>query len=98
MTLNPLFELKESEENKENMYDNIINGIKSQKITDSNGNYKEEIKKNYSDELWELIDKMMTVDPKKRPTIENILEESIIIKRMYSLLEFSRSCCIHKKI
>ena len=84
MTLKPPFELNENEGNK---YDNIINAIKSQKITDSNGNYKEEIKKNYSDELWELIDKMMNVDPKQRPTIENILEENIIIKRMYSLLE-----------
>ena len=84
MTLNFPFDLKKKIENK---CDNIIKGIKSNKITDSNGNYKEEIKNKYSKEFLDLINQMMSLNPQKRPNIEDILKKDIIIKRMDSILE-----------
>ena len=84
MTLNFPFDLNKKIENK---YNNIINGIKSKKITDSNGNYKEEIKQKYSKEFLDLIDEMMSLNPQKRPNIQDILNKDIIIKRMDSFLK-----------
>ena len=84
MTLNFPFDLKKKIENK---YDNIIKGIKSKKITDSNGNYKEEIKNKYSKEFLDLINEMMSLNPQKRPYIEDILNKDIIIKRMDTILK-----------
>ncbi len=85
MTLNFPFELKKNDLDHE--YDNILKGIKSNKITDCNGNYKKEIKEKYSQEFLNLIDEMMTIDPQKRPNIGEILNKDIIKKRMSSFLE-----------
>ena len=50
-------------------------------------NYNDDIIKNYSPKFLELIDGMMTIDPTKRPTAQQILEKDIIRKRMDSFLQ-----------
>ena len=61
----------------------IINDIKSKKIFNKEMNcYIDKIVEKYSKELLDLIDEMMTYEPSKRPSIEEILEKDIIKKRM----------------
>ncbi len=58
----------------------------------------------YSHELRSLIDKMITKDPEKRPSINQILAEPIIKNRIQNFLsatlrkdEFSHTIIHHKK-
>ena len=61
----------------------IINNIKSNKIFNNEKNYYiDKIVEKYSKEFLDLIDEMMTYEPSKRPSIEEILEKDIIKKRM----------------
>ena len=61
----------------------IINNIKSNKIFNKEKNcYIDKIVEKYSKEFLDLIDEMMTYEPSKRPSIEDILEKDIIKKRM----------------
>ena len=63
--------------------DNVINNIKRKEIFNKEENcYIEEIKKKYSKEFLDLIDKMMTYEPSQRPTVEDILQKDIIRERM----------------
>jgi len=88
MTLHFPFELKKNDpDHPDHKYENILNGIKSNKITECNGNYKKEINEKYSQEFLNLIDEMMTIDPQKRPNIGDILNKDIIKKRMSSFLK-----------
>ena len=49
--------------------------------------YKKEIVDKYSKEFLDLIDELMSFDPKKRPTAEEILEKNIINERMKTYLK-----------
>ena len=61
----------------------IINNIKSNKIFNKEKNcYIDKIVEKYSKEFLDLIDEMMTYEPSKRPSIEDILDKDIIKKRM----------------
>ena len=61
----------------------IIKNIKSNKIFNKEKNcYIDKIVEKYSKEFLDLIDEMMTYEPSKRPSIEDILEKDIIKKRM----------------
>ena len=63
--------------------EDIINNIKSNKIFNKEKNcYIDKIVEKYSKEFLDLIDEMMTYEPSKRPSIEEILEKDIIKKRM----------------
>ena len=70
------------------IYENIKKNIKNEKIMNKDKtNYNDDIIKNYSPKFLELIDGMMTIDPTKRPTAQQILEKDIIRKRMDSFLQ-----------
>ena len=72
----------------EKLYDNIINMNKNKKILNKEKNYyKKEIVDKYSKEFLNLIDELMSYDPEKRPTTEQILEKNIINERMKSYLK-----------
>ena len=61
----------------------IINNIKSEKIFNKEKNcYIDQILKKYSKEFLDLIDEIMTYQPRQRPSVEDILEKDIIKKRM----------------
>ena len=63
--------------------EDIINNIKSKKIFNKEKNcYIDKIVEKYSKEFLDLIDEMMTYEPSKRPSIEEILKKDIIKKRM----------------
>ena len=63
--------------------EDIINNIKNKKIFNKERNcYIDKIVEKYSKEFLDLIDEMMTYEPSKRPSIEDILEKDIIKKRM----------------
>ena len=67
----------------EKLYDNIINMNKNKKILNKEKNYyKKEIVDKYSKEFLNLIDELMSYDPEKRPTTDQILEKNIINERM----------------
>ena len=69
----------------ENVYDNIKKGNKNKKIlNENNNNYNENISKHFSKEFRDLIDEMMTIEPEKRPSAEEILKKDIIKNRMIS--------------
>jgi NIMA (never in mitosis gene a)-related kinase len=65
--------------NKDEIYKNITKGEKK--------NYSEEILKKYSKEFLDLIDEMMSLDPKKRPSADEILKKNISKKRMNEYLK-----------
>ena len=70
------------------IFENIKKNIKNEKILNKDkSNYNDDIIKNYSTEFLELIDWMMTIDPKKRPSAQQILEKDIVRKRMNSFLK-----------
>ena len=88
MSLEYPFDLKKSESE---LNDNILKGIKNKKILNEKGNYYNDIiLDNYSKDFLDIIDEMMTLEPKQRPDIETILKKDIVIKRMKSLLEESK--------
>jgi len=63
--------------------DDIINNIKSQKIFNKEKNcYIDKIVEKYSKNFLDLIDELMTYEPSKRPTIDEILEKPIVEERM----------------
>ena len=69
----------------ENVYDNIKKGNKNKKIlNENNNNYNENISIHFSKEFRDLIDEMMTIEPEKRPSAEEILKKDIIKNRMIS--------------
>ena len=73
--------------NKDEIYESISKGIKNEKIlNEEKNNYNEEILKKYSKEFLDLIDEMMSLDPNKRPSAEEILKKNILEKRMDELL------------
>ena len=66
----------------------IINNIKSNKIFNKEKNcYIDKIVEKYSKEFLDLIDEIMTYEPSKRPSIEDILEKDIIKTRMFLYLK-----------
>jgi len=84
MTLEYPFEGK----NKDEIYESISKGIKSKKIlNEEKNNYNEEILKKYSKEFLDLIDEMMSLDPDKRPSADEILKKNISEKRMDEFLK-----------
>jgi len=63
--------------------DDIINNIKSQKIFNKEKNcYIDKIVEKYSKDFLDLIDELMTYEPSKRLTIDEILEKPIVEERM----------------
>ena len=67
----------------EDIYENILDLKKNKKIlNEDKTNYKKEIIDKYSKEFLDLIDEMMSFDPEKRPSAEEILEKNIVNKRM----------------
>jgi len=63
--------------------DDIINNIKSKKIFNKEKNcYIDKIVEKYSKDFLDLIDEMMTYEPSKRLTIDEILEKPIVEERM----------------
>ena len=71
----------------EKLEENIKKGIKNKNILNEEGNYYNDIiLKRYSKEFLDIIDEMMTIDPKERPEIEDILQKKIVVERMESLL------------
>ena len=84
MTLEYPFEGKDKDE----IYERISKGIKNEKIlNEEKNNYNEEILKKYSKEFLDLIDEMMSLDPDKRPSAEEILKKNISEKRMDEFLK-----------
>ena len=84
MTLEYPFEGKDKDE----IYERISKGIKNEKIlNEEKNNYNEEILKKYSKEFLDLIDEMMSLDPKKRPSADEILKKNISKKRMNEYLK-----------
>ena len=84
MTLDYPFEGKDKDE----IYRNISDGIKNAKIlNEEKDNYNEKILKKYSKEFLDLIDEMMSIDPDKRPSAEEILKKDISKKRMDEFLK-----------
>ena len=61
----------------------IYNNIKKAKKKD----YNDEVLKKYSKEFLDLIDEMMSLDPKNRPSAEEILNKNISKKRMDKYLK-----------
>ena len=64
---------------KEEIYKNIVNGLKN--------NYNDEVLKKYSKEFLDLIEEMMSLEPKKRPFADEILKKNISKKRMDEYLK-----------
>ena len=78
----------EGDDDPKIIYDNILKMNLNKKIFDKEkNNYKEEILNKYSKEFIDLIKELMSLDPKKRPNINQILEKDIIKKRMDSCLK-----------
>ena len=74
-------------DNLSELYENILKGIKNKKILNEEGNHYNDIfAKKYSKDFLDIVDEMMTLEPEKRPNIEDILEKKIVIERMDSLL------------
>ena len=67
------------------LYNNIINGIKNMSINESNE------KISYSKELIDIVNKMLSKNPKDRPNINEIFEVSIIKKYLKIFLEEHKS-------
>ena len=83
MTLEYPFEGKDKDE----IYESISKGIKNKKILNQEkSNYNDEILKRYSKEFLDLIDEMMSLDPDKRPSADEILKKKITEKRMDEFL------------
>ena len=73
---------------KKNIYENIKNNKKNEKILNNDkSKYNDDIIKNYSAEFLELIDWMLTIDPKNRPSAQQILEKEIVRERMNSFIQ-----------
>ena len=69
--------------NIDDIYKNILERKKNKKILNKEkNNYIQNILDNYSKEFLDLIDELMSQNPKNRPTAEQILEKDIIKKRM----------------
>ena len=84
MTLEYPFEGK----NKDEIYESISKGKKNEKIlNEEKNNYNEEIQKRYSKEFLSLIDEMMSLDPDKRPSANEILKKDISEKNMEIILK-----------
>ena len=76
-------ELPFEDNNIEDVFKNILERKKNKKILNKEkNNYIQNILDNYSKEFWDLIDELMSPDPRKRPTAAQILEKDIIKKRM----------------
>lgn len=79
MTLEFPFEGRKTEK----LYENILKMNKNKNILNKEkNNYNENILKNYSKEFRNLIDELMSEDPKKRPTAKQILEKNFIMERI----------------
>ena len=84
MTLEFPFEGRKTEK----LYENILQKNMNKKILNKeNNNYNENILKNYSKDFINLIDELMSINPKDRPTAKQILEKNIINERMKSFLK-----------
>ena len=67
----------------EEIYENILDLKKSKKIlNEERTNYKQEILDKYSKDFLGLIDELMSIEPEKRPSAEQILEKEIVNERM----------------
>lgn len=67
----------------EDIYKNISQKKLNRKILNKEQTYyKQEILDKYSKEFLDLIDELMSLDPEKRPSAEQILEKKIISERM----------------
>ena len=74
--------------NTEKLNENILKKNKNKKILNKEkNNYNENILKNYSKEFIYLIEELMSINPKERPTAKQILEKNIISERMKSYLK-----------
>ena len=73
---------------KGNIYENILNRNFNPNILnkDKNG-FNENLLKNFSKELLDLIDEMISINPDDRPNVKDILKRDIIKNRMESYLK-----------
>ena len=73
---------------KGNIYENILNRNFNPDILnkDKNG-FNENLLKNFSKELLDLIDEMISINPDDRPNVRDILKRDIIKNRMETYLK-----------
>jgi len=73
---------------KGNIYENILNkNINPNILNKDKSGFNENIVKNFSKELLDLIDEMISVNPDDRPNIKDILHRDIIKNRMEAYLK-----------